>query len=109
QHVFKHRALRQQIMFLENETDVPVAKKGKRGIREAKWLLIAEPVGAGRWPIERAEQVQERAFAGAGRAEDGDGLAGSEIEVDAAQDFEDAATGREILAEVFDVQGHSST
>src|ERR1043165_4295162 len=65
EHVFDHGALRQQAMVLKNEPNALIAKRGELSRIENKRILIVEGDGSiGRW-FERAEHIQQRAFAAA--------------------------------------------
>src|SRR5262249_41613784 len=84
-----------------------VAEVGELRLRQGERVRAVEADGALGRPIERAEQVQERAFAGAARAHDRERLAAVEPERDVAEDRERAAPRRVGLAGVVDFQGHS--
>jgi hypothetical protein len=73
--VFQHGTLRQQMMVLENETDVPVAEIGQEPLGQGERVGAFEPHRAGGRAIERPKQVEQRALAGAGRTHDGHGVA----------------------------------
>ena len=64
------RALRQQVVVLEDEADVPVAEVGQLALGQGERVLAVEADGAGGRPVEGAEDVQQRALAGAGRPHD---------------------------------------
>src|SRR5207249_3955466 len=65
---------------LEDEADPPVADLGQSEVVEQLDRLTFEEIFAGGGPVETTEDVQEGRFAGAGRARDGDVLAGVDSE-----------------------------
>ncbi len=54
-------------MVLEDEADVPVAEVGQHWLGQAERVLAVQAEFAGGGTVEGAQDVQERAFAGAGR------------------------------------------
>src|SRR5258708_16297994 len=50
-------------------------------------ILAANPDLAGGWLLEANQRAQERAFAGAGAAEDDQSLAGLHVKINAVQNF----------------------
>ena len=77
--------LGQQMVELVQEAERPVAQTGERALPHRVHPLSAQADLAGRRGIEPAEQVQQRALARTGTADDSDTLAGTHLEVDAAQ------------------------
>ena len=73
--VLERRELRQQMMELEHEADVPVAERRQLVGRHAREVGVADRARAGVERVEPAEHVQQRALADAGRADDRDHLA----------------------------------
>ena len=104
--VFQHGALRQEVMVLKDETDVPVAVVGEAAFAEGERILAVEPHGAGSRPVERAEDVQQRALARAGRPHDGEGVAALHLQADAAQHGQRAGARGIFFTEVLDLQRH---
>ena len=96
-------------MVLKHEADRTVAEVGKLRLREGERVGAVEADGAAGRPVERAEQVQERALAGAGRAHDGERLAAVEAERHVTEDGERAAPCRVVFAELFDLKGHRTS
>src|ERR1700722_12392899 len=96
------------MVILEDEADRAIAELRQRRVGQAERLLLAGLVSAGGRPFEGAKQVEQRALAGAGRAEDGERFAGLQRQVDVAQDDE-VATARGItLAQVLQDQAHAT-
>ena len=60
------------MMILKDEADRAIAEVGERRVGELERILFAEPIAAAGRPFKRAEQVEQRALAGAGRADDGE-------------------------------------
>ena len=83
-----------------------VAEIGQRALGQGERVLAAEAHGAGGGVVERAEDVEQRALARAGRAHDRERIARFESEADAAQHVQGAAAGRVVLAELFHLEAH---
>ena len=81
-------------------------KSARSRFGQGERVDAVEADGAGRRPVERAEDVQQRALAGAGRPHDGEGLAALQVEADVAQHRQRAAAGGVVLGEVGDVERH---
>ena len=74
--------LRQQVEVLEDEADLAVADVGELVDVELRDLLAVEAVGAAARRVEAADDVEQGRLAGAGRTDDGDELAGLDLEVE---------------------------
>ena len=74
-HVLERGEFGQQVVELVDEAERAVAQRAARGVRQRAHLLAGDVDLARGRRVEAAEQVQQRALAGAGRAEDRDGLA----------------------------------
>ena len=74
-HVFKRRQIRNQVELLKDEADFLRAKAGQRVAGKRGDFLPVERHAPGGRCIEATEDIQQRAFAGAGRAHHGDPLA----------------------------------
>src|SRR5207248_1570900 len=83
--VFESRTLGKQVMVLEDEADVVGAEMGEGGGFERERIGAVEGNLSGCRRVECAENVEESRFPRAAGAEDGEGIAGTEGEVDAAQ------------------------
>ena len=80
--------LRQQIVALKNETE-PIAPQRRQLRRiERGRLAPVKAVDAGTRPIETAQYIQQRRFAGARGAHQRDHLARADFEIDVAQRIE---------------------
>ena len=77
--------LGQQVMELEDEPDVPVAKLHERGVVHLRQRLSRHHDRARAGTIEAAQQVQQRALADARRADDGHHLPRLHVEIEIAQ------------------------
>ena len=90
--VVKHRHLdvfargrpRQQVEPLEYKADFFVAHIRERVAVERGNVNAIQPVMPARRPVQRADHVHQRAFAGAARAHDGDEFAGKNLQRNAA-------------------------
>ena len=94
-YVFQGGELGQQVVELPEVADRAVAEGGGLGGGEASDVGVAAPDFAGGRLVERGEQVEQRAFAGAGYADDGDDLAGGDGEVEVVEESEAGRAGGE--------------
>ena len=94
------------MVVLKDEADVSIAKVGQVALGQGEGIASLQPHVAARRPVERAENVQQRALAGAGRPHDGHGVAALQVERHIAQHGQGAAARRVILGEMFNVEGH---
>ena len=69
-------------MKLKDKADVRIAKPSEFGIRQVENIFLAVIDCAFGRAIQRAQKVQQRAFACAGRPDNRDHLAGMNREVD---------------------------
>ena len=85
QHVLQRVELRQQMVALENKTDLVVAPLGQaRRRHRGERLAAGEYFAAGRF-VESAQQMQQCAFAGTGRALQREKFALSDLETHPVQ------------------------
>ena len=96
QDIFQHRTLRQQMVKLEDKADQAVADGGQLGIVQAGQRSTVDTDGALVGGVQGADAVEQRAFAAAGGADNGDALAFVHGQADAPQDLLDRAFGRGI-------------
>jgi hypothetical protein len=89
--VFEDGALGQKVVPLKDEADLAVAEVSEGKVIEGGEVLAVEADGAAGGAVEGADDVEECAFAGTGRADDGEGIAGSEVEVYAVENREGGA------------------
>ena len=64
-------------MKLKHEPDALIAKRGQFTFRQAEHVLVVIEDGAARGSIQRSENVKQRTFPCAGRADHGDQFAAS--------------------------------
>lgn len=93
QDIFQNRTLRQEMMRLKNETDLTVAQRGDFVLVQGAEILPAQRNPSTTRTIEGADDVEERAFSGAGRADDCDRLPFDDLQGDGVEDD----NGREVL------------
>ena len=86
--VVERGQLRQKKMILEHEAHVPVPKHRLTRVVEGVRIDIVHANRARGWRLERAEDVQQRALAAAGRSHDRDGLPALDRERDVLQDWQ---------------------
>ncbi len=72
----------EQMVELEDEADLAVAETRQLAVALRRQVLAIEPHLAARRPIERAQDVQQRALADPGLPDDGDALAGADVEIE---------------------------
>ena len=87
QHVFQGREFGQQVVELEDEAERLVAQLIAALRRQVVDASAVEEDFALVGPVEGAEQVQQRALAGAGGADDAEELARLDLQIEAAQHF----------------------
>ncbi len=104
QDVFEHGVLRQEMVLLKHKADGLIAKFCQRRFGQSEGIPVAECDCAGGRLIQRAEQVQERALAGAGRADDGKRLAGRNFKRQLAQNFDAARAALESFGDTRNVE-----
>ncbi len=92
-----------QIEALEDEPDFAVPHPGALGQRQVGDRLAVEDVLAVGRRVEQAENRQERGLAAAGRAGDGDVLAGLDFEVDPGERVGFDLVGEEDLRDAVEV------
>ena len=83
--ILQHAEIVQQVVELINKADAAVAKAAQRGAGQRRQRLAAQPDVAGVGAIKAAQQVQQRALARTGHADDGDALARRRRQVEALQ------------------------
>ena len=105
--VLQHAELRQQIEELKHEPDLPIPDARQLAHRGGGDLGAVELDAAFARRIEAAEDVHERGFAAARRADDGDEFAAVDVEVDVVERADFLAAEVVDLADVaeFD-EGH---
>src|SRR4051812_22414252 len=82
-HVLERRRVRDQVEGLKHEADVVQPHPGLSGAIGGGHVAPAEPVMPARGSIEAAEDVEQRALAGAGGAAQGDDLSEADLNVHA--------------------------
>jgi hypothetical protein len=87
ENVFEHRALGQQVVKLEDESDRFIAELRETSFVEFAKVLTSDPHLSTIGAIERANYVQQGALAATGRSEDRHRLAGINLEVEVVQYF----------------------
>ena len=65
---------------MKDEADLPVADFGELQVVELAEVFAIEQHRAARGPVQRADDLQQGALAGAGRADDGDSFAARDFE-----------------------------
>jgi hypothetical protein len=92
ENVLEHRALRQQVMELEDESDRFIAKLRETSLIEFAKILPSDAHLARVGAIECANNIQQRALPATGRAEDSHRLAGFDLQPEVVQDFDGIGT-----------------
>ena len=84
--VFEHGQLRQQMVGLEDEADLPVPEPGGLAAAQLRHVDSGDADRPGIRLLQRADQIQQRGFAAAGGAEQAGPFAAPDLPVHAAQD-----------------------
>ena len=85
ENIFQDGTLWQQVVGLKNEADLLVAYSGELRLGEVREFLSVQLDAAASGGVERAEDVEQGAFAGAGWADDRKGIATTNGERDAIE------------------------
>ncbi len=84
-------------MELEHEPDLPIPNGGEPLLGKIRECLAVEHDAPARGRVERSEEMEERALPGPARADDGQHLAASHLEVDAVEDGQQPAVAAAVL------------
>lgn len=85
QDILENRALRQQTMILEDESDFFSAELRQLRRIHTKDIFVPQGDASPCWPLERPKNVQERAFAGPGWPCEGGRVTGLQGKIDVRQ------------------------
>ena len=110
QHVFQNAALREQMVELEDEPDLPVADRGQFLFCQSGKVAPVEADGSRGGPVESAHDVEQRALARAARADNRNRFSGINAEADIAEHIDSgAAIGGSIgFREMIEFNKHGS-
>jgi hypothetical protein len=86
--------LGQKKVELKHEAEFTVADGSEVDVVELVQVLAVELDGAAAWAIQCADDLEEGAFAGAGRTNDGEGLSAFDLERDVVEDGQGICAGR---------------
>jgi hypothetical protein len=100
--IFQRIEIGQQLVALEDETEMLAPELGQLIGLEPRDVASGEPVFAGPAVIEAAEHVHQCRLAGAGLSDDGDHLAGLDVEVDILEHRDALGADRILAAELPD-------
>ena len=79
---------------MKDEPDLLVANRGQFQIVELVQILAIEQYASARGPIQRTDNLQQRALSRTRRADDGKRFAAGDLERDAAQDIHTVRAAR---------------
>ena len=99
-HVLVDVEQRNQVEELEDEARLLAPQAGRLRVAQAADHLAVEHDLAAGGPVEPAEQLEQRALAGAGRAHQGHELAAADLERDASQGLDLAVAEPVALGQV---------
>ena len=85
-------------MRLEDEADLPVPHGGELLIVQGAQVLPVEGDRPARGPVERADDLQQRALARTGRADDGEGFAARDFERHIVEHRQGPGVGGRVVA-----------
>jgi hypothetical protein len=91
-------------MILEDEPDAAVAEGRQLARRQRERVLAGQRHRARRRPVERAQDVKQRALAASRRPHDRRGVAGVHGKRDVLEDAKRARSGVVLPGDVIDVQ-----
>ena len=106
-HVFPGPERRQQIVVLENETDLIPSKDAQVVLRGALDRAVADVDTPGGRLADAAQDLQQRAFAASRRAHEEEDLAATHVERDAAHGMDGGISGAIDHGNVFQPRRHS--
>jgi hypothetical protein len=81
-YIFEDGTVRQEVEGLEDEADAPAAQSGALFIAEGRRVCAVKQVAAAGGAVEAADDIEQRRFARAGGAGDGQPLAWLQAQVD---------------------------
>jgi hypothetical protein len=87
-HVLKRREHGNEVVHLEDESDVAGAPGRELGSRHVRDLIAGNGDAARGRQIDAAQQVEQRSLAGAAWAHESDKVAGVHVEVEPLQDMD---------------------
>jgi hypothetical protein len=93
-----------QVEALEDEADVLFAQPRELPFGVRRYFLVEEAVGAARRVVEQADDVEQRRFAAAGWAHDGNELTGLDVQIYAVERGRLDLTGAEDLVEILEFE-----
>src|SRR5262249_9539473 len=85
-HVLDRAELRQQVMKLKDESDVPISESRQLVVRHRRQFTILDAYRSVIGPIESAEKMKERRLPDTGRTDDRDHLAALDREIETVED-----------------------
>jgi hypothetical protein len=91
-HIFRHGALRQQVVRLKDKAGLLIANFRGLNIAERDQVAAVQQHRTARGAIQRADGLQQRAFARAARPDDGEGFPARDVERDIGEDAHSVAT-----------------
>jgi hypothetical protein len=92
--------LRQQTVILKDESDLLVAECGHRRLAQLERVLLVERDRPRSRRLQRADYIEQRAFAAARRAHDRRGVAALECQIDVGKDRQRASRRRVFFGQV---------
>ena len=98
-HIAGSRQLRQQMIALKDEAEMLAAQSCQIVGGNGRGLTAVDQVAARARPVEAAEDVHQRGFAGARCAHDGDHLAGLDGQIEVVERNHRALAGRKLAAQ----------
>src|SRR5229473_3647259 len=94
------------MMILEHEADRAIAKIRQLRLGKGKWILVVQTNRSGGRRVERAQDMQQGAFAGAGRPHDRQRLAPLQSQIEITKNRQRPASRRIVLAEMLNFERH---
>gem|GEM_PF-4236125 len=85
-HIFERRKLGEQTVNLPDKAQLAVAELSEAVRRKLTYVILPEVYRTASRPVQTAEKMKKRAFAGAGFANESKLFAALDVEVEAAED-----------------------
>src|SRR5579862_12576 len=100
-HILKRREFGEQGVNLPDKTQLPIAKLSEFACRKLTYVILPEVYRTVRWPVQTAEQMQQRALARSGLPDQRQLLAFCDIQVQPAKNDQIGVAGTVPLLDIY--------
>ncbi len=94
----------QKLERLEDESDAPGTQRGTPVFIQFRDILPQQANFSGTWGVQTCKKAEQCGLSGAGSTENRHGLTATDLEIDAAQDFQGSARADDILFQASGLQ-----